>query len=122
MRDGYIDVEGHPKLIVRYGQVYFKTPKHGSIYGLPTDENGKTPKTEQNALDLRDSLVEMSNREGSIFFDNGGYQKGTDRGYDSVNIYDKNERVIAVYKKQENGDYLFSTTCKLTPVEETHLI
>ena len=38
-----------------------------------------------------------------------------------MNIYDKNERVIAVYKNQENGDYFFSTTCKLTPVEETHL-
>ena len=25
------------------------------------------------------------------------------------------------YKKQENGEYLFSTICKVTPVEETHL-
>ena len=75
----------------------------------------------QNALDFRDSLVEMPNREGNIFFDNGGYQRGTERGYDAVNLYDKNERVIAVYKKQENGEYIFSTTCKLTPIEETHL-
>ena len=33
----------------------------------------------------------------------------------------KDKRVIAIYKKQENGGYLFSTTCKVTPIEETHL-
>lgn len=58
----------------------------------------------------------MSEREGIRWFDNGGYQKGTERGYDSVNLYDPKDRVIAIYKKQENGEYLFSTTC-----EETHL-
>lgn len=63
----------------------------------------------------------MPNREGSIFFDNGGYQRGTEWSYNSVNIYDKNERVIAVYKKQENGEYLFSITCRLTVIEETYL-
>ena len=120
-RDEFIDVEGHPKLTVRYGQVNFKTPKHGKIHGLPTNENGKTPKTEKNALALRDSLVKMPEREGIIWFDNGGYQKGTERGYDSSNLYDKDKRVIGIYKKQENGEYLFSTTCKVTPVEETNL-
>ena len=34
-RDGFIDVEGHPKLTARYGQVNFKTPKHGKIHSLP---------------------------------------------------------------------------------------
>ena len=120
-RDGIIDVEGHPKLTARYGQVKSKTPDHGDIHGLPTNENGKTLKTEQNALALRDSLVKMPEREGIRWFDNGGYQKGTERGYDSVNLYDKDKRVIAIYKKQENGEYLFSTTCKVTPVEEPHL-
>lgn len=120
-RDGIIDVEGHPKLTVRYGQVNFKTPKHGEIHGLPRNENGKILKTEQNALALRDSLVKMPEREGIRWFDNGGYQKGTERGHDSVSIYDKDKGVIAIYKKQENGEYLFSTTCKVTPVEETHL-
>ena len=104
-RDGFITVEGHPKLTARYNQVIFKTPKHGKIHGLPTDENGKTPKTEKNALALRDSLVKMTEREGILWFDNGGYQKGTERGYDSVNIYDQENRVIAVFKKQEDGKY-----------------
>jgi hypothetical protein len=121
-RDGFIDVEGRPKLTVRYGQVKYKTPDHGDIHGLPTNENGKTPNTEQNALALRDSLVKMPEREGIQWFDNGGYQKGTKRGYDSVNLYDKDKRVIAIYKKQENGEYLFSTTCQVTEIEETHLL
>jgi hypothetical protein len=121
-RDGFIDVEGHPKLTVRYGQVIFKTTDHGDIHGLPTNENGKTPKTEQNALALRDSLVKMPEREDIIWFDNGGYQKGTKRGYDSVNLYDPKARVIGIYKKQENGEYLFSTTCEVTEMEETYLL
>ena len=121
-RDGFIDVEGHPKLTARYGQVKYKTPDHGDIHGLPTNEKGKTPKTEANALSLRDSLVKMPEREGIQWFDNGGYQKGTKRGYDSVNLYDKDKRVIAIYKKQENGEYLFSTTCEVTGKEEAHLL
>jgi hypothetical protein len=63
-RDGFIDVEGHPKLTARYGQVKYKTPDHGDIHGLPTNEKGKTPKTEANTLSLRDSLVKMPKREG----------------------------------------------------------
>jgi hypothetical protein len=121
-RDGFIDVEGHPKLTARYGQVKYKTPDHGDIHDLPTNEKGKTPKTEANALSLRDSLVKMPEREGIQWFDNGGYQKGTKRGYDSVNLYDKDKRVIAIYKKQENGEYFFSTTCEVTGKEEAHLL
>lgn len=63
-KDGFIDVEGHPKLTARYGQMKSKTPYHGDICDLPTNENGKTPKTEANALFLRDLLVKMSEREG----------------------------------------------------------
>ena len=77
---------------------------------------------EQNALALRDSLVNMTNREGILWFNNDGYQKGTKRGQDSVNLYDKDKRVIAIYKKQENGEYLFSTTCEVTGKEEAHLL
>lgn len=83
---------------------------------------GKTPKIEKNAIALRDSIVNMPNRKNIIWFDDGMYQGGTERGYDSVHIYDRETRVIAVFKKQEDGEYSqFSTTCKLTPLEETHL-
>ena len=122
-RDEFINIEGYPKLTVRYGQVGFKTPDHGRVHDLPTDEKGRTPKTQENALALRDSLVDMPNRKDIIWFDNGMYQRGTERSYDSVNIYDRETRVIVVFKKQEDGKYSqFSTTCKLNRVEEEHLL
>ena len=122
-RDGFITVEGHPNLVVRYGQVKFKTPDHGGVHDLPTNEKGRTPKTQENALALRDSLVNMTNRKDIIWFDNGMYQGGTERGYDSVNIYDQENRVIAVFKKQEDGKYSqFSTTCEVSLKEEAHLL
>ena len=61
-RDRCINVDGQPKLNLRFNQVEFKTPKHGKDHGLPVDTNGKTPKTEANAIALRDSLVDMANR------------------------------------------------------------
>jgi hypothetical protein len=111
-------VEGHPHLFARYGQVKFKTPDQGRVHGLPTNGKGQTPKTEENALTLRDSIVNMLNR----WFDNEMYQGGTEQGYDSVNLYDPETRVIEVFKKQEDGKYSqFATTCELTPKEEDHL-
>ena len=118
MRDGFIDVEGHPKLTVGYNQVKFKTPDHGKVHGLPVNEKGRTPKTEANALALRDSLLNMPNSKNIIWFDNGMYQGGTDRGYDSVNVFDKETNTIAVFRKDENGEYnRFTTTCTLTKTE-----
>jgi len=122
-RDGFIDVEGHPKLTARYGQVDFKTRAHGKVHDLPTNENGKTPKTEENALALRDSIVNMPNRKDIQWFDNGMYQGGTERGYDSVNLYDDETQVIAVFRKQGDGELsLFTTTCQLTPRERDYFL
>jgi hypothetical protein len=121
-RDGFIDLEGHPKLIARYGQVKFKTPDHGKVHGLAVDEKGRTPKTEKNALALRDSILNMPNRKNIIWFDNGMYQGGTDRDYDSVNLFDKETNTIAVFRKDENGEYnRFTTTCTLTKTEREYL-
>ena len=109
---------GHPPLVAKYGQVEFKTSDHGKVHGLPIDEKGRTPKTGANALALRDSIVNMPNRKNTIWFDNGMYQGGTMRGYDSVNLYDPDTDVIAVFRKRSNGQYsLFATTCKLTDME-----
>jgi hypothetical protein len=58
-RDGFIQIEGYPWLDIRFNQVEYKTPKHGKNHGLPVGNNGKTPKTEANAIALRDSLVDM---------------------------------------------------------------
>jgi hypothetical protein len=62
-RDGSIEVE-------------FKTPKHGSDHGLPTDGNGKIPKTEANTIALSDSLINMPNRQNLQWYEEGMYQGG----------------------------------------------
>jgi len=121
-RDGFIIDKGHPTLVARYGQVKFKTPDHGPDHGLPTNDKDQTPNTEENALALRDSIVNMPNRKGIIWFDNGMYQGGTERGYNSVNIFDKETNTIAVFRKDENGEYnRFTTTCTLTQMEREYL-
>ena len=57
--DRSINVNDYPRLDLRFNQVEFKTPKHGGDHGLPVGNNGKTLKTEANAIALRDSLVDM---------------------------------------------------------------
>ena len=121
-RDTSINVDGYPRLDLRFNQVEFKTPKHGKDHGLPVGNNGKTPKTEANAIALRDSLVDMPNRANSIWYTEGQYQGGTERGCDAVNIFDPDTNLIAVYEKQPDGSYLFLTTCTLTETESDHLI
>jgi hypothetical protein len=121
-RDGFIIEKGHPHFVARYGQVEFKTRDHGRVHGLPVDEKGQTPKTEANPLALQNSIVNMPKRKNIVWFDNGMYQGGTDCGYDSVNVFDKETNTIAVFKKDENGEYnRFTTTCTLTKTEREYL-
>ena len=121
-RDGSIEIDGYPRLDLRFNQVEYKTPKHGAAHGLPKDSKGKTAKSEANALALRDSLIDMPNKPNVIWYTDGMYQGGTPRGCDSVNLFDKDTDVIAVYQKQPNGDNLFLTTAKLTDSERSNLI
>ena len=120
-RDRSINVDGYPRLDLRFNQIEFKTPDHGKDHGLPVDKTGKTPKTEANAIALRDSLIDVANNQDIIWYTDGQYQGGTQRGYDSVNLFDPNTNVIAVYQKQRDGSCLFLTTCKLVPAEVKHL-
>ena len=69
-RDRSINVDGYPRLDLRFNQVEFKTPKHGKDHGLPVDKTGKTPKTEANAIALRDSLIDMPNSQDIIWYIN----------------------------------------------------
>ena len=73
-RDGFIQIEGYPRLNIRFNQVAYKTPKHGKDHGLPLDKTGKTPKTEANAIALRDSLIDMPNSQDIIWYTDGQYQ------------------------------------------------
>ena len=120
-RDGSMEMDGYPRVDLRFNQVEFKTPKHGPDHGLSTDDNGKTPKTEANALALRDSLIDMPNKPNVIWYKEGMYQGGTPRGCKSVNVFDPETNLIAVYQKYPNGTNLFLTTCKLTRMEIDHL-
>jgi len=110
------------QLIESFSQVELKTPKHGPDHGLPVDSKGKTPKTEANALALRDSLINMPNKPNVIWYKNGGYQRGTSRGYDTINVFDPDTNLIAVYQKQPDESNLFLTTSELTAIERYHLI
>jgi hypothetical protein len=59
----------------------------------------------------------MPNTEGILWFEDGMYQGGTKRGYDSINLYDQKTKVIAVFKKQSDGKLgLFISNCKLTAI------
>ncbi len=106
-RDRSINVDGYPRLDLRFNQVEFKTPKHGKDHGLPVGSNGKTPKTESNVIALEDSLVDMPNRENIVWYTDGQYQGGTARGCDCVNLFDPDTNVIAVYEKQSDGSNFF---------------
>ena len=120
-RDRMINEPGYPSLGVMFNQVWFKLPKHGGDHDLPVEDNGKTPRTEENALALVDSIVDMPNRENIVWYTNGAYQGGTERGRNAVHLFDTVTNTIAVFEKQRDGSYLFLTTCRLTPRERDHL-
>ena len=63
----------------------------------------------------------MPNNQDIVWYTDGQYQGGTQRGCDSVNLFDPDTNVIAVYQKQPDGSRLFLTTCKLVPAEINHL-
>ena len=63
----------------------------------------------------------MPNNQDIVWYTDGQYQGGTQRGCDSVNLFDPDTNVIAVYQKQPDGSRLFLTTCKLVPAEIKHL-
>jgi hypothetical protein len=96
-RDGVSKVEGYPQFDLRFNQVEYKTPKHGPDHGLPKDSNRKTPKTEANIIALRDSLLDMPNRQDIVWYTDGHYQGGTPRGFDCVKLFDPDTNLSAVY-------------------------
>ena len=122
-KDRFMNVEGHQDLVVRRGQAQFKVKKHGEVHDLPYTliDNGakKTLRTEENTDAFMDSITEMPNRTNIQWFDNGTYQGGTKRGYPAVHIYDKDKRVIAVFKKS-TGE--FTTTCRLNDRQHAELL
>jgi hypothetical protein len=123
-RDAVIEIENRSKRTIRYNQLKYKISKHGKDHNLPVNASNKTPKTEDNILSLRQSLIDMANKNNGVtwYTTNAQYQGGTPRGCESVNIFDEETRVIAVYQKQADESYLFLTTCTLSELEVDHLI
>ena len=114
--------EGRPELEVGFWQSKFKVGDHGAVHDLPytVKANGgtKTEKTDDNALKMMRSIVDMPNRDNVRWFEDGTYQGGTDREFEAIHIYDLDKKVIAVFKKSTGK---FVTTCELTAKEDAEL-
>lgn len=123
INDMKITCEKCPELTVGFYQAKFKVDKHGAIHGLPytIKKNGgtKTEKTDDNALKMMQSIVNMPNRDNVRWFENGTYQGNTSREFEAFHIYDLDEQVIAVFKKSTGK---FVTTCQLDRDEHNELL
>lgn len=118
-----ITCEGYPELNVSFYQSKWKVGKHGAIHGLPytikENRGTKTEKTNDNALKMMRSIVNMPNRNNVRWFENGTYQGNTNRSFEAIHIYDLDEEVIAVFKKSTGK---FVTTCQLDRDEHNELL
>ena len=114
--------EGRPELMVGFYQSKYKVVDHGAVHNLPytIKANGgtKTEKTDQKTLKMMQSIVDMPNRDGVEWFEDGTYQGSTNRGFEAIHIYDPTTRVIAVFKKSTGK---FITTCQLDKDEDIEL-
>ena len=115
--------EGRPELEVGFWQSKDKVGDHGAIHDLPytLKNNGetKTEKTDDNALKMMRSIVDMPNRDNVKWIEDGTYQGGTDREFEAIYIYDLDKKVIAVFKKSTGK---FVTTCQLDRDEHDELL
>lgn len=115
--------EGRPELEVGFWQAKFKVGDNGAIHDLPytVKANGgtKTEKSDDNALKMMRSIVDMPNRDNVQWFEDGTYQSGTDREFEAIHIYDLDKRIIAVFKKSTGK---FVTTCQLDRDEHDELL
>jgi hypothetical protein len=105
--------EGRPELVVGFWQSKFKVGDHGAVHDLPytikANSGMKTEKTDENALKMMQSVVDMPNRGNVKWFEDGTYQGGSDREFEAIHIYDLANQVIAVFKKSTGK---FVTTCQ----------
>lgn len=59
VREASINIEGYPRLNLRFNQVLSKTPNHGEIHGLPVNGKDKVEKTKANGIAMRDSRIDL---------------------------------------------------------------
>ena len=122
-KDMKISHDGHPELTVGYWQAKYKLRDHGAVHGLSytVKDNGgtQTEKTENNLWKFIGSIVDIPNRPNVKWFDHGTYQGGTNRGFDAVHIYDLDNQIIAVFRKDTGR---FVTSCQLDRDEHIELL
>ena len=122
-KDRWILVESRPELIMRRGQVQFKTKDHGALVGLPykIKKNGgtSTARTEENMDRFMDVVEEIVENPNSIWFEDGTYQGGTNREVESINIYNEEENRIAIFKRS-TGEFM--TFCEPNDDEREDLL
>lgn len=71
---------------------------------------------------MRDFILDLVKKDNVIWYVNGHYQRSTPMSCQTINIFDKETKIIVVFQKQSNGSNLFLTTCELTGNERNHLI
>ena len=98
-------------------------PDHGAIHGLEyiVKSNGETvtKKTKENHDQFMRSIASMPDRKNIRWFYNGTFQGNTDREFPAVHIYDMDQQIIAVFKK-ETGQFV--TTCQLSLAQHLELV
>ena len=121
--DVFIKIETHDTLVIRDGQAKYKLRKHGEVFDLPftLTKNGKlvTERTEENFALFKQRIEDLVTSDSALWFDEGRFQGYTERGYPSINVYDKKEKIIVVFKKLTKE---FVTTCRLNFFEERKLL
>jgi hypothetical protein len=122
-KDRFIRVPGHKEVILRYGQSKYKTSDHGALAGLPykIKNNGgtKTLVTDKNVEVLMDLAEAVLRDSDSKWFEDGTYQKGTDREQDSVNVLNEKFNRVVILDRETRQ---FITVCEPAEDEVDDLI
>jgi hypothetical protein len=116
-RDLSVKHKDNLEVSLPFNQIDRKLPKHGMLFGIDVEENGKCARTETNVLKMQVSMVDLIQQDTSIWYLNDQYQLGTARGYDSINVYDPNTGIVIVFPKFSDGTGSYLTCCEISENE-----
>ncbi len=94
--DMTIIYKGRTELEVGFWQSKFKVGDHGAIHDLPytlkTNDGTRTEKSDNNALKMMRSIDDMLSRDNVQWFEDGTYQRRTNREFKAIYIYDLDKK------------------------------
>jgi len=103
--------------ILNYWQLKEKFSKHYGLFDIvPQSETV----CEGDVLIFRDHSLAHQKTADEWYVD-AQFQAGTERNWTTINVYDSNTGILAVYIKKEGGPCPFLTVCKLTKTEKAWL-